>query len=87
MTSFLQDALTDLTGDAERLPVEGHHGTWLGHKVCKKTLLILMFLVKKKKKNTGKKKSIKLLEVLRMLCNCSEMAMRCKINKSLNCNS
>lgn len=28
-----QDALTDLTGDAERLPVEGHHGTWLGHKV------------------------------------------------------
>ncbi|KAG8125531.1 putative Sn1-specific diacylglycerol lipase alpha-like protein [Naja naja] len=26
------DALTDLTGDAERLPVEGHHGTWLGHK-------------------------------------------------------
>lgn len=42
---------------------------------------------KKKKKNTGKKKSIKLLEVLRVLCNCSEMAMRCKINKSLNCNS
>ncbi|XP_010193121.1 PREDICTED: sn1-specific diacylglycerol lipase alpha, partial [Mesitornis unicolor] len=30
-----KDALTDLTGDAERLPVEGHHGTWLGHKVCK----------------------------------------------------
>lgn len=28
-----QDALTDLTGDAERLPVEGHRGTWLGHKV------------------------------------------------------
>lgn len=28
-----KDALTDLTGDAERLPVEGHHGTWLGHKV------------------------------------------------------
>ncbi|XP_074698196.1 diacylglycerol lipase-alpha isoform X1 [Strix aluco] len=27
-----KDALTDLTGDAERLPVEGHHGTWLGHK-------------------------------------------------------
>lgn len=33
---FFQDALTDLTGDAERLPVEGHHGTWLGHKVCKR---------------------------------------------------
>ncbi|XP_009877331.1 PREDICTED: sn1-specific diacylglycerol lipase alpha-like, partial [Apaloderma vittatum] len=31
-----KDALTDLTGDAERLPVEGHHGTWLGHKVCKR---------------------------------------------------
>ena len=29
-----QDALTDLTGDAERLPVDGHHGTWLGHKVA-----------------------------------------------------
>ncbi|MBN3294967.1 DGLA lipase, partial [Amia calva] len=27
-----KDALTDLTGDAERLPVEGQHGTWLGHK-------------------------------------------------------
>ncbi|KAI1890097.1 hypothetical protein AGOR_G00169710 [Albula goreensis] len=27
-----KDALTDLTGDSERLPVEGHHGTWLGHK-------------------------------------------------------
>ncbi|XP_033917357.1 diacylglycerol lipase-alpha [Melopsittacus undulatus] len=27
-----KDALTDLTGDAEHLPVEGHHGTWLGHK-------------------------------------------------------
>ncbi|NXG08491.1 DGLA lipase, partial [Sakesphorus luctuosus] len=27
-----KDALTDLTGNAERLPVEGHHGTWLGHK-------------------------------------------------------
>ncbi|XP_063084296.1 diacylglycerol lipase-alpha isoform X4 [Cavia porcellus] len=27
-----KDALTDLTGDAERLPVEGHRGTWLGHK-------------------------------------------------------
>lgn len=31
--SLHKDALTDLTGDAERLPVEGHHGTWLGHKV------------------------------------------------------
>ncbi|XP_043915436.1 diacylglycerol lipase-alpha isoform X1 [Protopterus annectens] len=31
-TLSLKDALTDLTGDAERLPVEGHHGTWLGHK-------------------------------------------------------
>ena len=31
--SLYKDALTDLTGDAERLPVEGHHGTWLGHKV------------------------------------------------------
>lgn len=31
--SFPKDALTDLTGDAERLPVEGHRGTWLGHKV------------------------------------------------------
>lgn len=28
-----QDALTDLTGDSERLPVEEQHGTWLGHKV------------------------------------------------------
>lgn len=27
-----KDALTDLTGDSERLPVEGQHGTWLGHK-------------------------------------------------------
>ncbi|XP_058859043.1 diacylglycerol lipase-alpha isoform X2 [Acipenser ruthenus] len=27
-----KDALTDLTGDAERLPVEEQHGTWLGHK-------------------------------------------------------
>ncbi|CAF99672.1 unnamed protein product, partial [Tetraodon nigroviridis] len=27
-----QDALTDLTGDSERLPVEEQHGTWLGHK-------------------------------------------------------
>ncbi|RXN30323.1 sn1-specific diacylglycerol lipase alpha isoform X2 [Labeo rohita] len=26
------DALTDLTGDSERLPVEEQHGTWLGHK-------------------------------------------------------
>uniref|UniRef100_A0A8D0H6K1 Diacylglycerol lipase-alpha n=1 Tax=Sphenodon punctatus TaxID=8508 RepID=A0A8D0H6K1_SPHPU len=33
-----KDALTDLTGDAERLPVEGHHGTWLGHKYIKKKL-------------------------------------------------
>nr|XP_009668431.1 PREDICTED: sn1-specific diacylglycerol lipase alpha [Struthio camelus australis] len=30
-----KDALTDLTGDAERLPVEGHHGTWLGHKAAR----------------------------------------------------
>lgn len=35
--SFLEDALTDLTGDAERLPVEGHRGTWLGHKVSVST--------------------------------------------------
>ncbi|CAK6969774.1 sn1-specific diacylglycerol lipase alpha isoform X3 [Scomber scombrus] len=27
-----KDALTDLTGDSERLPVEEQHGTWLGHK-------------------------------------------------------
>ncbi|XP_061078415.1 diacylglycerol lipase-alpha-like isoform X2 [Conger conger] len=27
-----KDALTDLTGDAERLPVEEPQGTWLGHK-------------------------------------------------------
>ncbi|KAI5607806.1 sn1-specific diacylglycerol lipase alpha isoform X1, partial [Silurus asotus] len=27
-----KDALTDLTGDSERLPVEEHHGVWLGHK-------------------------------------------------------
>ncbi|XP_069037642.1 diacylglycerol lipase-alpha [Lepisosteus oculatus] len=27
-----KDALTDLAGDAERLPVERQHGTWLGHK-------------------------------------------------------
>lgn len=33
VSSLPKDALTDLTGDAERLPVEGHHGTWLGHKV------------------------------------------------------
>ncbi|XP_051920050.1 diacylglycerol lipase-alpha-like [Hippocampus zosterae] len=26
------DALTDLSGDSERLPVEEQHGTWLGHK-------------------------------------------------------
>ncbi|CAM9729787.1 unnamed protein product [Lampetra planeri] len=31
-TLSLKDALTDLTGDAEPLPVEGHPGTWLGHK-------------------------------------------------------
>ncbi|XP_031425560.1 diacylglycerol lipase-alpha isoform X2 [Clupea harengus] len=31
-TLSLKDALTDLTGDSERLPVEGQHGTWLGHK-------------------------------------------------------
>ncbi|MBN3314876.1 DGLA lipase, partial [Atractosteus spatula] len=27
-----KDALTDLAGDAERLPVERQHGIWLGHK-------------------------------------------------------
>uniref|UniRef100_A0A4W4DRW4 Diacylglycerol lipase-alpha n=1 Tax=Electrophorus electricus TaxID=8005 RepID=A0A4W4DRW4_ELEEL len=27
-----KDALTDLTGDSERLPVEEQHGIWLGHK-------------------------------------------------------
>uniref|UniRef100_A0A3B4E098 Diacylglycerol lipase-alpha n=1 Tax=Pygocentrus nattereri TaxID=42514 RepID=A0A3B4E098_PYGNA len=27
-----KDALTDLTGDSERLPVEEQHGVWLGHK-------------------------------------------------------
>ncbi|XP_071236919.1 diacylglycerol lipase-alpha-like isoform X3 [Salvelinus alpinus] len=27
-----KDALTDLTGDSERLPVEEQHGNWLGHK-------------------------------------------------------
>ncbi|KAG7483434.1 sn1-specific diacylglycerol lipase alpha isoform X1 [Solea senegalensis] len=27
-----KDALTDLTGDSERLPVEEQQGTWLGHK-------------------------------------------------------
>ncbi|KAJ8375868.1 hypothetical protein SKAU_G00064480 [Synaphobranchus kaupii] len=27
-----KDALTDLTGDSERLSVEGQHGNWLGHK-------------------------------------------------------
>lgn len=31
-----QDALTDLTGDSERLPLEEQHGTWLGHKVLHK---------------------------------------------------
>ncbi|XP_054625754.1 diacylglycerol lipase-alpha isoform X3 [Dunckerocampus dactyliophorus] len=31
-TLSLKDALTDLTGDSERLPVEGQQGTWLGHK-------------------------------------------------------
>ncbi|XP_077570152.1 diacylglycerol lipase-alpha isoform X2 [Stigmatopora nigra] len=31
-TLSLKDALTDLTGDSERLPVEDQHGTWLGHK-------------------------------------------------------
>lgn len=31
--AICQDALTDLTGDSERLPVEEQHGTWLGHKV------------------------------------------------------
>lgn len=39
--SFPKDALTDLTGDAERLPVEGHRGTWLGHKVSSPTLRFL----------------------------------------------
>lgn len=33
MSGLNQDALTDLTGDSERLPVEEQHGTWLGHKV------------------------------------------------------
>ncbi|XP_035274433.1 sn1-specific diacylglycerol lipase alpha [Anguilla anguilla] len=27
-----KDAMTDLTGDSERLPVEGQQGNWLGHK-------------------------------------------------------
>ncbi|XP_061526461.1 diacylglycerol lipase-alpha isoform X1 [Phycodurus eques] len=31
-TLSLKDALTDLTGDSERLPVEEQQGTWLGHK-------------------------------------------------------
>uniref|UniRef100_UPI00358E918F diacylglycerol lipase-alpha-like isoform X1 n=2 Tax=Myxine glutinosa TaxID=7769 RepID=UPI00358E918F len=31
-TLSLKDALTDLSGDAEHLPVEGHQGTWLGHR-------------------------------------------------------
>ncbi|XP_077419765.1 diacylglycerol lipase-alpha isoform X2 [Vanacampus margaritifer] len=31
-TLSLKDALTDLSGDSERLPVEEQHGTWLGHK-------------------------------------------------------
>lgn len=41
LSCVYQDALTDLTGDSERLPVEEQHGTWLGHKVrdyCLKTL-------------------------------------------------
>lgn len=33
MSCMCQDALTDLTGDSERLPVEEQQGTWLGHKV------------------------------------------------------
>lgn len=33
LSCVYQDALTDLTGDSERLPVEEQHGTWLGHKV------------------------------------------------------
>lgn len=33
LSGLNQDALTDLTGDSERLPVEEQHGTWLGHKV------------------------------------------------------
>lgn len=33
LSALIQDALTDLTGDSERLPVEEQHGTWLGHKV------------------------------------------------------
>lgn len=42
MSGLFQDALTDLTGDSERLPVEEQHGTWLGHKVgdhCFKVLV------------------------------------------------
>ncbi|XP_049573661.1 diacylglycerol lipase-alpha isoform X1 [Syngnathus scovelli] len=31
-TLSLKDALTDLSGDSERLPVEEQQGTWLGHK-------------------------------------------------------
>jgi len=75
--SFLQDALTDLTGDAERLPVEGHHGTWLGHKVCKETRIVLSFSLLVIGK-TATKKQPKLLELLRVFYDCSEMAMRCK---------
>lgn len=33
LSCVYQDALTDLTGDSERLPLEEQHGTWLGHKV------------------------------------------------------
>ncbi|ELK23428.1 Sn1-specific diacylglycerol lipase alpha, partial [Myotis davidii] len=43
-----KDALTDLTGDAERLPVEGHHGTWLGHKVYETPFYVAVDHDKKK---------------------------------------
>lgn len=39
---MFQDALTDLTGDSERLPVEEQHGTWLGHKVGDYCFKVLM---------------------------------------------
>lgn len=41
--TFFQDALTDLTGDSERLPVEEQHGNWLGHKVRGYCLKVLMY--------------------------------------------
>lgn len=40
---FCQDALTDLTGDSERLPVEEQHGTWLGHKVREDCLEVFLY--------------------------------------------